>query len=98
MLMTARTRNQFGLDYKGAEPMDKGSWGAYVAYRHLGAASPFATQDGAMFGSKGIEIGTNYTLFKNVVLSAKYFNGKALDDTNNNDKVSKLFGRVEFFF
>ena len=95
---TYKKSYQFGLDYKGAEPMDKGSWGAYVAYRHLGAASPFATQDGAMFGSKGIEIGTNYTLFKNVVLSAKYFNGKALDDTNNNDKVSKLFGRVEFFF
>ena len=95
---TYKKSYQFGLDYKGAEPMDKGSWGAYVAYRHLGGASPFATQDGAMFGSKGIEIGTNYTLFKNVVLSAKYFNGKALDDTNNNDKVSKLFGRVEFFF
>jgi len=95
---TYKKSYQFGLDYKGAEPMDKGSWGAYVAYRHLGAASPLATQDGAMFGAKGIEVGTNYTLFKNVVLSAKYFNGKVLDKSDNNDKVSKLFGRVEFLF
>ena len=77
--------------------MDKGSWGAYVAYRHLGASSVLGTQDGAMFGSKGIEVGTNYTLFQNVVLSAKYFNGKTIEHQNN-DKVSKLFGRVEFMF
>jgi len=50
-----------------------------------------------MFGSKGIEVGTNYTLFQNVVLSAKYFNGKTIEHQNN-DKVSKLFGRVEFMF
>ena len=77
--------------------MDKGSWGAYAAYRYLGAPSVAATEDGAMFGSKGIEVGTNYTLFKNVVLSAKYFNGKTIQ-SQNNDKVQQLFGRVEFFF
>ena len=89
---------QISYDYKGADAEDKGSWGAYVSYRYLGGASVFATQDGALFGSKGIELGTNYTLFKNVVLSAKYFNGKVLDKSDNNDKVSKLFGRVEFLF
>ena len=53
-----------------------------------------------MKGSKGIEIGTDYTLFPNVVLSAKYFRGKDLNPvvTNGQDKVSKLFGRVEFLF
>ena len=89
---------QVSYDYKGAEAEDKGSWGAYVAYRYLGGASVFATQDGALFGSKGIELGTNYTLFKNVVLSAKYFNGKKIDADDNNDKVQQLFGRVEFLF
>ena len=88
---------QIAYQYKGAEPMDKGSWGAYAAYRYLGAPSVAATEDGAMFGSKGIEVGTNYTLFQNVVLSAKYFNGKTIEHQNN-DKVSKLFGRVEFMF
>ena len=91
---------QISYDYKGAKPEDKGSWGAYVSYRYLGGASAAATTDGAMEFTKGIEIGTDYTLFPNVVLSAKYFNGKDLNPLNrtNDDKVSKLFGRVEFFF
>ncbi|WP_276725937.1 S-layer homology domain-containing protein [Selenomonas noxia] len=91
---------QVSYDYKGAKPEDKGSWGAYVSYRYIGGASIEPTTDGAMKGSKGIEIGTDYTLFPNVVLSAKYFNGKDLNplNTTNDDKVSKLFGRVEFFF
>ena len=89
---------QIGLDYKGATAMDKGSWGAYVAYRYLGAASVAATQDGALFATKGIELGTNYTLWKNVIVSAKYFNGKDIVSHPTNNKVSQLFGRVEFLF
>ena len=88
---------QIGLDYKGANPMDKGSWGAYVSYRYLGGASLAATQDGALWLTKGIEFGTNYTLWKNVVLSAKYYRGKDIEQ-HENDKVSQLFGRVEFLF
>ena len=88
---------QFGYEYKGADAADKGSWGAYAAYRYLGGASIFATDDGALIGSKGLEIGTNYTPFKNVVLSAKYFNGKTIE-AQQNDKVQKLFGRVQFMF
>jgi len=90
---------QVSFDYKGAQSEDKGSWGAYVAYRYLGGASVSATQDGALFGSKGIELGTNYTAWKNVILSAKYFNGKMIEkDAAGKDKVSQLFGRVEFLF
>ena len=92
---------QVTYEYKGAEPEDKGSWGAYVSYRQLAGPSLGATDDGAMGGTRGIEIGTDYTLFPNVVLSAKYFRGKDLFAKYleiNQDKVSKLFGRVEFFF
>ena len=91
---------QISYDYKGAKPEDKGSWGAYVSYRYLAGAALGATTDGAMEFTKGIEIGTDYTLFPNVVLSAKYFRGKDLNPrvTNGQDKTSKLFGRVEFFF
>ena len=89
---------QIGLDYKGAEPEDKGSWGAYVSYRYLGGASLAPTDDGAWFGTKGIELGTNYTLWNNVVLSAKYFSGKSIVADPAGDKRSKLFGRVEFLF
>ena len=88
---------QVALEYKGADPADKGSWGAYVSYRHLGDASVAPTTDGALFHTKGIELGTNYTLWNNVVLSAKYFKGKTLEKSAD-DKVQKLFGRVEFLF
>ena len=91
---------QISYDYKGAKPEDKGSWGAYVSYRYIAGAALGATTDGAMEFTKGVEIGTDYTLFPNVVLSAKYFRGKDLNPrvTNGQDKVSKIFGRVEFFF
>ena len=95
--MEAKRSGQVSLDYKGADPADKGSWGAYVSYRHLGSASVFPTQDGAFYCTKGIELGTSYTLWNNVILSAKYFNGKTIEKKEN-DKVSHLFGRVEFLF
>ena len=92
---------QITYEYKGAEPDDKGSWGAYVSYRQLAGASVAPTGDGAMEGTRGIEIGTEYTLMPNVVLSAKYFRGKDLYAKVlgiNQDKASRIFGRVEFFF
>ena len=91
---------QISYDYKGAKPEDRGSWGAYISYRYIAGAALGGTTDGAMEFTKGVEIGTDYTLFPNVVLSAKYFRGKDLNPvvTNGQDKVSKLFGRVEFFF
>ena len=91
---------QISYDYKGAKPDDRGSWGAYVSYRYIAGAGLGATTDGAMEFTKGVEIGTDYTLFPNVVLSAKYFRGKDLNPvvTNGQDKVSKLFGRIEFLF
>ena len=87
---------QVTYEYKGADKADKGSWGAYLSYRYLGAASVIPTDDGAQYGSKGIEVGAAYTPFKNVVLTGKYFNGKTLGD--DSDKVQKLYGQVEFFF
>ncbi|MCR5439448.1 MAG: putative porin [Selenomonas sp.] len=84
------------LDYKGAQKANKGTWGAYVAYRHIGKYAVIdANQDDAQLNSKGWAIGGNYTLFKNTVANVKYFNG---EDLNTKKDVSKLFGRVEFFF
>ena len=87
---------QVTYEYKGADAADKGSWGAYLSYRYLGAASVNATTDGAQYASKGIEVGAAYTPLKNVVLTGKYFNGKDLKV--GDDKVQKLYGQVEFFF
>ncbi|MDD6134759.1 MAG: putative porin [Selenomonadaceae bacterium] len=84
------------LDYKGAQKANKGTWGAYVAYRHIGKYAVIdANQDDAQLNSKGWAVGGNYTLFKNTVANVKYFNG---EDLNTKKDVSKLFGRVEFFF
>ena len=83
--------------YKGADQADKGSWGAYLSYRYLGDNKLFRpTDDGAQVGTKGIEVGADYTPFKNVVLTGKYFNGKKI--AGPNDKVQRIFGQVEFFF
>ncbi len=87
----------FEYDYKGAQPQNKGSWGMYLAYRNLGQyAAPWSTYgDGVDGGQKGIEVGTSYTLFQNVQLFAKYFNGK---DIAADKDAQKLFGRVDVFF
>ena len=83
--------------YKGADPEDKGSWGAYLSYRYLGNASIAPTEDGALFHTKGVEVGTTYAPFKNVVLTAKYYKGRLIERAVG-DKVQKVYGSVEFFF
>ena len=87
----------FEYDYKGAQQQNKGSWGMYLSYRKLGQyAAPWSTYgDGVDGGQKGWEVGTGYTLFKNVQLFAKYFNGK---DIAADKDAEKLFGRVDVFF
>ncbi len=89
---------QIEADYKGAKYEDKGSWGAYAAYRRYGATtSLLPTTDGVGWGQKGWEIGARYVPMKNVLLTAKYFHGK--DSLyHNGNSAKKLFGRIEYFF
>ena len=83
-------------NYKGAQPENKGTWGAYAGYRYLGTnASLFGTQDAQIVGAKGWEIGANYAPFKNVVATAKYFNGEGIESGRD---AETLWGRVEFLF
>ena len=94
------------LNYKGADAADAGSWGAYVAYRQL---APFATlvptydfkagADDAFYTLKGWEIGADYTFAKNIVATAKYFNGKdTVAEAGKDDKATGVFTRVDFLF
>ena len=84
------------LDYKGAKKSDMGSWGAYVAYRHLGENVSFVpTYNVLGRGQKGWAVGATYTLFKNVTTMAEYFRGKDIEADKN---ASKLFARVQFSF
>ena len=91
------------LNYKGADAADAGSWGAYVAYRQL---APFATLVptydfkagyAGFYTLKGWEIGADYAIDKNIVATAKYFNGKDTAKTND-DKATGVFTRVDFLF
>ena len=87
----------FELDYKGAQKQNAGTWGAWVAYRYLGAlTSVNPTYDGIHEGYKGWEIGMNYTPFQNVVGTLRYGDTKNLFENDLKDKV--FFGRVEVFF
>lgn len=87
----------FQLDYKGADIAKRGSYGAHVAYRYLGSqvVTGMYTYDIAEPDLKGIELGVDYTLDKNVLLNLGYFNGKQIE----NDKDAEvLYSRIHFFF
>ncbi|WP_462393026.1 S-layer homology domain-containing protein [Mitsuokella multacida] len=82
--------------YKGAQPENKNTWGAYAAYRYLGTyTSIFGTEDAQVVGAKGWEVGASYAPFHNVLATAKYFNGKGIDSDRD---VDTLWGRIQFFF
>ncbi len=85
------------VDYKGAEKLNRGTWGAWLAYRHLGQnAIVKSTFDVVRPNQKAWEIGANYTVFPNVVTTVRYGAGEELNYGHHD--VENLFGRVEFFF
>ena len=82
--------------YKGAQAENKGTWGAWTAYRYLGQNTAlFSTFDAILAGQKGWEIGANYTPFKNIVGTVRYGHGKSLLEDHD---IENLFGRIEVFF
>ena len=91
------------VSYKGADAADKGSWGAYVAYRKLSPLASFgATYDyklGAdgLSSLKGWEFGADYAFAKNIVATAKFFTGTD-DLLKDKDKVTGVWSRVDFLF
>ncbi len=92
------------IDYKGADPSDKGSWGAFVAYRKLGGLAVLApTYDAIGGGQEGGEIGFDYVPAKNIMATFKYFYGKDMQWTDNNqtnseERATKFFTELNFFF
>ena len=84
------------LDYKGADPKDKGSWGAFLAYRHLGElAAVVPTYDSIASGQKGAQIGLAYTILPNIVGQVEYYLGKRIE---NNNRQNTIFSRVSLYF
>lgn len=93
------------IDYKGANKANKGTFGASVAYRHLGSnVSLMPTFDTAhatfapynTLNEKGWDFSASYVPLKNTLTTFGYFNGKQF--TNHNDKAETLYARVSFFF
>ena len=89
----------FEVDYKGAQKENKGTWGAWAAYRHLGTNAIISnTYDVVRTGEKGWEVGFNYTPFKNIVTTLRYGKTKDITNAGGRNKHDNFFGRVEFFF
>ncbi|TYZ19539.1 S-layer homology domain-containing protein [Selenomonas ruminis] len=93
------------IDYKGANKANKGSFGALVAYRHLGSnASLMPTFDTAhalfapynTLNEKGWDFSASYVPMKNTLTTLGYFNGKQF--ANHDKKAETLYARVSFFF
>ncbi|WP_303164981.1 S-layer homology domain-containing protein [Mitsuokella multacida] len=94
------TAHNIQLNYKGAQKANKGSWGAYTAYRYMGGNVALAPTYETFLSAgvnnvKGWEVGTEYVPFTNVTAAAYYFNGKKLDTDRD---AELLFGRVNFWF
>lgn len=92
------------MDFKGAEPAEKGSYGLWGRYFNQPNTTYYAhTTDGvhdsfdnnASGGFKGYAVGMNYTMTKNIVATVQYFDLDAkIGDENN----KTLWTDVTFIF
>ena len=86
------------VDYKKADKANAGTWGAFLAYRHVGANVSLApTFDTTRLSAnvKGWDLGASYIPFKNTLTTLGYFNGKQLE---NDRKTQTLYARLSYFF
>ncbi len=100
---TSKHAYSIELDYKKANPADKGSFGAFIAYRRLGHYASIApTYDTIRHGEKGVEFGVDYVIAKNVMATAKYFLGKKMPDEDgvgeHLQSAKTFYGELSFFF
>jgi hypothetical protein len=100
----SKTAYNIQLNYKGAKASDKGSFGLFIGYRHLGEwatlRSTYSENGGIDRGQKGFEIGASYTFDKNIVGKAQYFWGKEIADrpAEHEDKVHAIWTELSFLF
>ena len=96
----------FQLSYKGAKPTKVNSWGAFVAWRQLGAFSStgwntYRLNGPQDSGTRGFEIGVSWTPMKNLVGKVQWFTGKNMeifDGDNLDSKVNAIFTEWNFLF
>ena len=92
------------FNYKGAKASQKGSFGLFLGYRHLGSLSTirstYSENGGINAGQRGFEVGASYTFDKNIVGKAQYFFGKqiALEKGDKENKVHAIWTELSFLF
>lgn len=87
------------LDYKGAEMEKPGSFGLFVAYRKLGHMAVIEpTYDISLIGLKGIHIGGEYVLAKNISAQLQYFLGERVSPRYQGRNTHKIYTEVEWDF
>ena len=95
----------FEVSYNGGRYTDftkPGSFGAFVAYRHLGNGAVIAPVYDGMYmltqrSQKGFQVGVSYAPFKNVLATFIYFNGKDIGVTDDRT-AQQYYGCLDFFF
>lgn len=89
-----------GLSYRGAEPEKKGTWGLSANYYNQGRQTFVAhALDGNVFeddgGFKGWSVGAEFTVAKNVVVDAAYYDTKAKEGS---DKDHRIWSQIKWTF
>ncbi|MBQ6914004.1 MAG: hypothetical protein IJQ30_07160, partial [Acidaminococcaceae bacterium] len=81
----------------GKEDQKKaGNVTGYIAYRHLGNSVSWRPDYEVMnSGQKGWDFGVKYVIYKDIVASLRYFNGKSIKDGTSENT---LFGEVYCYF
>ena len=93
------------LDYKGAHPGKKGSWGAFAAWRQLGGFSSTGwntykinyVQDS---GTRGLELGVSWTPMLGFMTKLHWFHGQNMNVYSGeaSTKVNSVFTELCFYF
>ena len=101
-------KNSYSIElaYKGADAKKQGSWGAFIAYRQLGAFSSTGWNDYHLngpqnAGERGFEIGLSWAPMKNVTGIVRYFAGKEMKNPWHVDEqrdVHAIFTEWNFMF
>ncbi len=93
------------LNYKGANPGRKNSWGAFVAWRQLGGFSStgwnsYKVHGAQDSGTRGVELGVAWTPMRLFVAKFNWFNGQNMNIYNGrpSTKVNTVFTELCFFF
>ena len=88
------------VKYKNADWNVRNSYDVYLNYRNVGAMSGISSVNDYSKNVKGLQVGADYVLLKNLKMGAFYLHGKQVNPTVGNDKqdVNVWRAQVEYKF